>query len=128
MIQSVFTLTSSPLAIAERLLILALCASSFLWLYCVIRCQFRNREKSQLIITIRSALIESALICIVALAIYFVFFVRETGWQRFVWDEWYWSFNRNTYLMLLPEILILFLVTIFFFIQTNKLSKILKSK
>jgi hypothetical protein len=128
MIQNLLTLTSSPLAITERLIILALCAAALLWLYCVIRCQFSNREKSPQKITIRRALIESALIVIVVEAVYFAFFVRATGWQRFVWDEWYWSFSRNTYFMLLPEILTLIFVSIFFFIQTNKLSNLLKSK
>jgi hypothetical protein len=128
MIQKIFTLTSSPLAIFERFLILALSIAVVFWLYCIIRCQFANKEKTLFKMTVKRALIESSLICIVTLAIYFAFFVKANGWQRFVWDEWYWSFNRNTYLMLLPEILILVIISIFFFIQTNKLSNILKSK
>lgn len=128
MIQEIFTLTSSPLAIFERFLILALVAVAALWFYCVIRCHFANKEKTPLKITISRSLIEASLVCIVFLAIYFAVFVKTTGWQRFVWDEWYWVFSRNTYLMLLPEILTLVFISIFFFIQTNKLSNTLKSK
>jgi len=100
MIQNIFTLTCSPLAIFERFLILALGAALALWLYCVIRCHFSNGEKTPQKITVRRALIESALVGIVAFAIYFAFFVKSIGWQRFVWDEWHWAFSRNTYLML----------------------------
>jgi hypothetical protein len=125
--KELFTLTSSLLTIFERFLILAFCTATVLYLYCVIRCHTAKKEKTPLKIIIRRALIESSLICIVFLSIYFAVFVKYTGWQRFVWDEWYWSFSRNTYLMLLPEILILVFVSIFFFIQTNKLSNLLKN-
>jgi hypothetical protein len=128
MMSEIFTLTYSPLATFERFLILALVTVAILWLYCVARCYFADKGKTPLKVIISRSLIEASLICIVFLAVYFVFFVKATGWQRFVWDEWYWSFSRNTYLMLLPEILILVFVSIFFFIQTNKLSNILKSK
>jgi hypothetical protein len=126
--KEIFTLTSSLLAVFERFLILALCITFVLWLYAVIRTRMENKGKTSLEITIKRSLMEGVLVCIVFLAIYFAVFVKITGWQRFVWNEWYWDFNRNIYLMLLPEILILILISIFFFIQNNKLSKTLKKQ
>lgn len=128
MIQEIFTLTSSPWAIFDRFLMFAVIAVGVLWLYCVIRCHFANKEKTPFKIIISRSIIEASLVCIVFLAVYFAVFVKTTGWQRFVWDVWYWDFSRNTYLMLLPEILTLVFISIFFFIQTNKLSNIIKSK
>lgn len=128
MTQGIFSLTPSILSIFERFLILALSVAIVLWAYSAIRCRFAIIRKKPFQITVRIALIEGALLSIFMLAIYFAIFVKYTGWQRFVWDEWYWSFSRNTYLMLLPEILTLGLLSIFFFVQTNKLSYLLKSK
>ncbi len=124
--RKIFTLTSSPLEIFERFLILALAAAVIIWFFSVIRCYFTNKEKTLLKVTILRALIESSLMVIFLLSIYFVFFVKAIGWQRFVWNEWHWSISRNIYLMLLPEILTLIFVSIFFFVQTKKLSNILK--
>ncbi|MDR0605375.1 MAG: hypothetical protein LBG80_13830 [Bacteroidales bacterium] len=121
--KEIFTLTSSLLAMFERFLIIALCMAVILWLYAVIRTNKGNKGKMPLKIKINRSLIEGAMVCIAFLAIYFFIFVKVTGWKRFVWNEWYWDFSRNTYLMLLPEILILVLISIFFFIQNNQLSK-----
>lgn len=128
MIQEIFRLTSSPIAIFERFLILVIFGAVFMWLYCFIRCHFSNKEKTPLKIIIQRALIECTLACIVFLNIYFAFFIKANGWQRFVWDKWSWSISSNTYLMLLPEIITLVFVSILFFIQANKLSNQLKFK
>ncbi len=128
MMRKIFTLTSSPLEIFERFVILALAAAFIIWIFSVIRCHFTNKEKAILKVSIHRSLIESSLIVIILLSVYFVFFVKATGWQRFVWNEWYWSISRNIYLMLLPEILTLFFLSIFFFVQTKKLSNIIKLK
>ncbi len=128
MIQSIFTLTHLPGLIFTRFIILTLCSAILIWGYSVIRCKLTKRENTFLRATIGQSLIEGALLCIIILALYLIFFIKASGWQRFVWDEWYWSFSRNTYLMLLPEIITFTTISIFFFIQTNKLSNLLKNK
>lgn len=124
----IFTLTSVLMEIFERFLILFLCAAAMLWIYSVIRCYYSKKGKTPLKIIVSRAFIEGAIVCIIALAIYFAFFIKTTGWQRFVWDEWYWSFSRNTYLMLLPEILIFIILSVFFLVKTNQLSKLFNRK
>lgn len=124
----IFTLTPDPIAMTWRWLILLLCAVGIFWLYCVLRCHFSNKDIWPLGITIRRAWIEATLIYLLCLSVYFVFFERAFGWQGFVWDEWSWSLSRNTYLMLLPEILMLILLSIFFCIQTKTLLNIKKSE
>lgn len=127
MTNGIFTLTYSPLAVFERFLILVIFAAALMWIYGVIRLNY-SRNKAPLKVAICNSSIESALLVILFLAVYFGFFIRATGWQRFVWDEWHWSLSQNTYLMLLPEILTLIFISVYFFIQTNKLSNLLKSK
>lgn len=128
MMLTIFTLTPEPLSIVWRVLLLPLCVLGILWLYVALRCHFSDKEKWPLNIAIHRAWIEATLIGLLVLAVYFLFFVRACGWQRFVWDTWYWSFSRNTYLMLLPEILTLIGLATFFFIQTKLLLNSLKLK
>ena len=128
MMLTIFTLTPEPMSIVWRALILPLCVLWLLWFYVALRCHFSDKEKWPLHITMRRAWIEASLIGLLALAVYFLFFVRACGWQRFVWDAWYWSFSRNTYLMLLPEILTLIGLAASFFIQTKLLLNSLKLK
>lgn len=128
MTQGIFSLNPSILAISERFIILVFGVAIVLWAYSTIRCSMSRNIKRPFQITLRIALIESTLLSILIVAIYFAFFIKYSGWQRFVWDEWHWSFSRNTYLMLLPEILTIGLLSINFFVQTKKMSNIIKSK
>jgi hypothetical protein len=125
--KEIFTLTFSPLAILERFVLLFLFTAVMIWFYTCIRTRFFKRAENPLKIAIKRALLEGTLLSIILLAIYFAFFVKIIGWRRFVWDQWHWSFSRNTYWMILPEFSMLILDSIFFWVQTNKVSNLIKN-
>jgi len=122
-----FTLSPEWQDMLVRFVIL-LCVSIFItWLYSVIRLYFTKGSNDPLKVRMYCSLIEGALAGILVLGCMMFALVYVTGWRRFVWDEWSWSFS-NTYIMLLPEILTFVFLSVFFIVQRNYLLNVLKTK
>ena len=122
----IFTINPFTTMLLARLGILLVLTLAFVWLYSVIRLHFSTFKKYNLRLTIKNSLIESLLVAILLFAVYFSLFITVNDWQRFVWDEWRWSFSGNIYFMLLPEILLFISLNILFIISIIKLKKSLK--
>jgi hypothetical protein len=123
--KELFTLNALPQLVFGRMLILLLIAVLVIWLYSIVRIQFSKLVKSNLRLSIKYAILEGTLLCILLLGIYMVLFFYFNGWQRFVWDNWIWSWV-NTYFMLLPEIVVFIGLNIFYYVRLSNLSQIIK--
>ena len=123
--KELFTLNALPQLVFGRMLILLLIAVLVIWLYSIVRIHFSKLVKSNLRLSIKYAILEGTLLCILLLGIYMVLFFYFNGWQRFVWDNWIWSWV-NTYFMLLPEIVVFIGLNIFYYVRLSNLSQIIK--
>jgi len=123
--KELFTLNALPQLVFGRMLILLLIAVLAIWLYSIVRMQFSKLVKSNLRLSMKYAILEGTLLCVLLLGIYMVLFFYFNGWQRFVWDSWVWSWV-NTYFMLLPEIIVFMGLNIFYSIRLSNLSQIIK--
>jgi hypothetical protein len=123
--KELFTLNALPQLVFGRMLILLLIAVLAIWLYSIVRIQFSKLVKSNLRLSMKYAILEGTLLCVLLLGIYMVLFFYFNGWQRFVWDSWVWSWV-NTYFMLLPEIVVFFGLNIFYYVRLSNLSQIIK--
>ncbi len=123
--KELFTLNATPMLIFGRMLFLLLIAIVAIWLYSIFRVYFSKLVKSNLRLSMKYAILEGTLLCVLLLGIYMVLFFYFNGWQRFVWDSWVWSWV-NTYFMLLPEIIVFFGLNIFYYVRISNLSQIIK--
>jgi hypothetical protein len=123
--KELFTLNALPQLVFGRMLILLLIAVLAIWLYSIVRIQFSKLVKSNLRLSMKYAILEGTLLCVLLLGIYMVLFFYFNGWQRFVWDNWVWSWV-NTYFMLLPEIVVFIGLNIFYYVHLSNLSQIIK--
>ena len=123
--KELFTLNALPQLILGRMLILVLIAVVSIWIYSIVRMQFSKLVKNNLRLSMKYAIIEGTLLCVLLLGIYMVLFFYFNGWQRFVWNTWVWSWV-NTYFMILPEIVVFIGLNIFYYVRLSNLSQIIK--
>ncbi len=124
----IFTLSPHWQYMLMRFVVLFVVPMAFVWLYATLKLQLSKDSSDPIKVRTRQALIEGSLLGIFILSMLTLTLVYVTGWRRFVWDSWTWSLSTNTYLMMLPEIVMFVVLSVFFFIQRNKLLNVLKSK
>ena len=119
--RDIFTINPFFLLMSVRFCILLILAVFFMWLYSVGRLRYSRFEKLSLKQSVNICLIESSIIAILLLVMYFCIFITMNEWQRFVWLEWRWLFFRNIYYLLLPEIIMFFSLNVLFVFGLKKL-------
>jgi len=121
----IFTLSSQLWVVISRTLILLGGVTLFTWIYSIIRCHLSLKQNLPLREIQLLSVIEGVISSAVLFVIYFFFFIKLNGWQHFTWGQWTWDFN-NVYYMLIPEILVILILSFIFFYLTNKLTNLYK--